>query len=173
MRAAASGNVQYISSCLSSSKEATCSTKDRFGQTAAHWAAYRGQLHILKMLIEAGASMETKDTDGRTTLHWAVRKERAACVHYLLQNGSPLDGQTKGTGETSLHKAARQGSLDIVTLLCIAGCRRDKCTSHNQTALDIAIEMRTLEAEYAQKEKAEATEVAKQWSADDEKKDKE
>lgn len=173
MRAAASGNVQYISSCLSSSKEATCSTKDRFGQTAAHWAAYRGQLHILKMLIEAGASMETKDTDGRTTLHWAVRKERAACVHYLLQNGSPLDGQTKGTGETSLHKAARQGSLDIVTLLCIAGCRRDKCTSHNQTALDIAIEMRTLEAEYAQKEKAEATEAAKQWSADDEKKDKE
>jgi len=173
MRAAASGNVQYISSCLSSSKEATCSTKDRFGQTAAHWAAYRGQLHILKMLIEAGASMETKDTDGRMTLHWAVRKERAACVHYLLQKGSPLDGQTKGTGETSLHKAARQGSLDIVTMLCIAGCRRDKCTSHNQTALDIAIEMRTLETEYAQKEKAEATEAAKQWSNENEEKDNE
>jgi hypothetical protein len=153
MRAAGSGNEAYVSSCLSSAKQITVEARDRFGQTAAHWSAYRGKLHILKLLIEAGASMDTKDMDGRVTLHWAVRKERASCVHYLLQRGSPTDHRTKGTGETALHKAARQGSLDIVSMLCIAGARRDIVTTHNQTALDIAYEMRALETDYAEKQK--------------------
>jgi hypothetical protein len=166
MRAASTGNQEYIESCLSGNQKSVAvvvHTKDRFGQTAAHWAAYRGQIHILKLLIAAGASMDTKDMDGRVTLHWAVRKERAACVHYLLQQGSPCDHQTKGTGETALHKAARQGNIDICQLLCVAGARRDICTSHNQTALDIAREMRKLEVEYMEKEKNEKEEEAKLW----------
>ena len=175
MRAAATGNSEYITSCLSSAKTITVNAKDRFGQTAAHWSSYRGQIHVLKILIQAGASMETKDMDGRVTLHWAVRKERAACVHYLLQCGSPMDHQTKGTGETALHKASRQGNLDICRLLCIAGCNRDICTSHNQTALDIAIEMRTLEIEYAKKEQTDQLEAKNNWEQDpvEEEKEKE
>jgi ankyrin repeat protein len=167
MRAAATGNQAYVQSCLSSSEVKTVNAKDRFGQTAAHWSAYRGQIHILKLLIEAGASMSVKDMDGRTTLHWAVRKERASCVQYLLQQGSPLDGQTKGTGETSLHKAARQGNFDICKLLCIAGAKRNVSTTHNQTALDIAKEMRQLEVEYAEKERRKIAEEKKEENKDD------
>ena len=168
MRAAATGNQVFVASCLSSSEVKTVNAKDRFGQTAAHWSSYRGQIHILKLLVEAGASMSVKDMDGRTTLHWAVRKERASCVQYLLQQGSPLDGQTKGTGETSLHKAARQGNYEICKMLCVGGARRNVVTSHNQTALDIAKEMRQLEVEYAEKEKRNKAEEAKLWQQEQE-----
>ena len=81
MRAAATGNQEYIQSCLTGTKKSISNhvhIKDRFGQTAAHWSAYRGQIHILKMLIENGASMSIKDMDGRVCLHWAVRKERTS-----------------------------------------------------------------------------------------------
>ena len=89
-----------------------------------------------------------------------------------MSQGSPTDHQTKGTGETALHKAARQGNFEICQLLCVAGCKRSICTSHNQTALEIAKEMRQLELDYAEKEKQNKEEEKKLW-AEEEKEEEE
>ena len=158
MRAASIGNEAYIRSALRT--PALLTAQDRFGQTAVHWAAYRGQLQILQLLVEAGGSLSQQDNDGRVALHWAVRKDRTRCVKYILQRGSPLDVQTKGTGETALHKAARQGNIFTVEMLLVAGARRDMCTTHHQTPLDIAEEMSALEQKFRQEEAAEAEEMA-------------
>ena len=157
MRAAAVGNAAFVESCLGT--PALLHAKDRFGQTATHWAAYRGQIRILRMLVGAAGprALSERDKDGRTALHWAVRKDRTLCAHYLLREGCPLDRQTKGTGETALHKACRQGNLDIARMLCLAGARRDVCTTHHQSALDIAIEMQALEHKMNNEARPEAT----------------
>jgi hypothetical protein len=156
MRAASIGNVEYIRSAVRT--PALLDARDRFGQTAVHWAAYRGQLQVLQLLVEAGGSLSLRDNDGRVALHWAVRKDRTRCVRYIIQRGSPLDVQTKGTGETALHKAARQGNAFTVEMLLVAGARRNMSTSYHQTPLDVAEEMLALEQKFRRDEAAEAEE---------------
>lgn len=49
-------------------------------------------------------------------------------VSLLIDNGIDLDAANK-KGQTPLHVAAKQGHIEVVRLLCIAGCDLDK-TKH-------------------------------------------
>src|SRR5947208_179758 len=42
------------------------------GSTALHWAAYRGDLGVVAMLINRGAEVNARTKFGRTPLHWAA-----------------------------------------------------------------------------------------------------
>jgi|688.fasta_scaffold1266602_1 ankyrin repeat protein len=39
-----------------------------------HWASGRGDLHVVKVLVEKGADVNLKDMSGRTPLHAAAEK---------------------------------------------------------------------------------------------------
>ena len=58
---------------------------------ALHWAASTGNIDILKILINAGASVEWRDELDRTPLHWAAYFRRGKAVKYLLSCGAQVN----------------------------------------------------------------------------------
>lgn len=87
-----------IISCLVEA-EADVNYCDEDGTSAMHFAAEFGQLDALKILVEAGASIDAKDNVGcasflffhvftqreNTPIFYAVGKNMVACVKYLIE----------------------------------------------------------------------------------------
>lgn len=129
------------------------------GETLLHAAASRGDVPIMRLLVDRGASVNDhgNGTDwSRTPLHAAVKKGRTEAVAFLLDHEANVDNRaeegktalhvTAGAiatrrdttyeriaalllahganpnavdtyGETPLHKAAREGNVDIMRTL--------------------------------------------------------
>lgn len=66
-----------------------CSTaRDVDGCTALHWAADRGHLGILELLIESNRSLLfERDNDGMTCLHYACLAEKKDVFDFLCRRG--------------------------------------------------------------------------------------
>ena len=147
MLAVARNDKKYVSGRINAGFK--INTRDMVGQTASHWAAYRGNLEILELLASKNARLDIVDFDGRTPLHWAIRKLRLRCLKFLLQatenQPSLVDRQTKGMNETCLHKAAREGSVDGVKLLLSHGANIDVLNNENLSAYQIAEELYKVE----------------------------
>jgi hypothetical protein len=64
--------------------------QDFKGQTALMLAADRGDLPMVKVLLEAGADLNIQDYLGRTALHSAVTGASPDCVSAILARGPDL-----------------------------------------------------------------------------------
>uniref|UniRef100_F7E2E1 Ankyrin repeat domain-containing protein 53 n=1 Tax=Callithrix jacchus TaxID=9483 RepID=F7E2E1_CALJA len=121
--AAAVGNVEWLRFCLNQSLgEIPTTTK---GFTAIHFAAQRGKLTCLQVLVEEykfPVDLLTKDS--QTPLHLVIHRDNTSvalpCIYYLLEKGAALNVQTCN-GSTPLHLAAREGLLDCMKVLVQSG----------------------------------------------------
>src|SRR5262245_1516108 len=92
------------------------------GMTALHYAADRGDVAMVEMLVYAGASVGAMTRIGQyTPLHVASQAGSVAVVRALLKAGASATARTSTTGVTPLHLAAAAGSAEIVNLLLDAG----------------------------------------------------
>jgi ankyrin repeat protein len=108
-----------------------------YGHTALNYAASKGNLEIVKILLKNGASMERKSVGGHTALHWAAQDGHPEVARFLLGNGSPIDAKNNA-GETPLMLAAAMNHGDIARLLLDHGASLDEKDNRNETALDQA-----------------------------------
>lgn len=90
--------------------------RDSFGRTPLHWAVDRGELELVVLLLERGASVTARDGAGLTPLHLASRSARVVLAERLLANCAPVDARTDD-GATPLHFAAAAGRGPLVQLL--------------------------------------------------------
>ena len=104
------------------------------GMTALHWAAYRNDLEMAKMLIAAGADVKAATRiEGLTPLAMACTNGNAAIIEVLLKAGS--DVNLAGGIWTPLMLASSSGSADAVKVLLEHGADVNaKESSHHQTA---------------------------------------
>ena len=73
---------------------ADCHTTDNNGRTPLLWAAYRGHLEVMKVLLKHDKRvMEFQDPEGRTALHWATVPDNSDCLR-LLTKHCPRDLMT-------------------------------------------------------------------------------
>ena len=85
--------------------------RDRHGSTALGVAAHLGRVEAMKLLIEAGASLDAANLDDATPLHLAVFGKAANAVAMLLVYG----GESIETAD-ALADAHGTGARDIVAV---------------------------------------------------------
>jgi ankyrin repeat protein len=109
------------------------------GSTALHWAAYRDDLEMVKLLLAAGANVRATTREGAITpLLMACQNGSAAMIETLLKAGSDANA-VKTNGTTPLMMAAASGNADAVKmLLAHAANVNAKESAHGQTALMFA-----------------------------------
>uniref|UniRef100_A0A8W4FL53 Ankyrin repeat domain 53 n=1 Tax=Sus scrofa TaxID=9823 RepID=A0A8W4FL53_PIG len=117
--AASLGNLEWLRFCLDRHGEVI--PADDKGFTAIHFAAQRGKLACLQVLVEEynfPVNLPTKN--GQTPLHLVIHSDNKTmalpCIRYLIQQGAALNTQTCN-GSTPLHLAAREGLLSCVKAL--------------------------------------------------------
>ena len=108
------------------------------GMTALHWAAYKNDVEMAKMLIAAGASVKAAARiEGLTPLALACTSGNAGIVDVLLKAGA--DANSANGIWTALMMASSSGSVEAVKLLLDHGANVNaKEVAHNQTALMFA-----------------------------------
>jgi ankyrin repeat protein len=85
-----------------------------------HSAALKGQLGVVRLLLDNGASVDVRHNSRRTPLHFAVFGGHKAITELLID----ADAQVLATDDgrsTPLHVAAEQGFLEIARVLLQAG----------------------------------------------------
>jgi ankyrin repeat protein len=85
--AARKGDALAVKALLA--KGAEVNAKTRYGATALSYAADRGYLEIMKILVEHGADVNIKDTFyGAPALTWAAYNGHVEVAKYLLEKGA-------------------------------------------------------------------------------------
>jgi uncharacterized protein len=86
------------------------------GTTPLHWAAYKLDTELVRVLLEHGAKPDAKNLYGASPLGEAVKAGNVELVQVLLEAGAEVNAPN-GDGETTLMLAARAGSVAVAKAL--------------------------------------------------------
>ena len=110
------------------------------GATPLHWAAYKIDLELVRMLLDRGAKPDAVNRYGSSPLTEAVKAANPKLVEMLLDAGAEVNAANLD-GETALMLAARTGSIEVAKLLVAHGADVNARESwREQTALMWAAE---------------------------------
>ena len=91
--------------------------EDSGGKTAMIHAAMSGNLHCMRVLLEAGAQVEHADAEGDTPLIWAAWQGQEDCLRHLIVNARARINHQNNSGLTGLMNAVRWEHAACVRLL--------------------------------------------------------
>jgi ankyrin repeat protein len=98
---------------------------------------------VLEVLYSFGANLASQDQNGRSPLFVACAMNRESCTEYII-NSLDREGQTDEIygkdrrGDTALHAAACNGSVDCLLLLLQYGIDPTVSNGKNLKAIDLA-----------------------------------
>jgi len=111
---------------------------DNMGCTAAHWAAYKGDITAVRILEYMGTNMNAVDNCGMTPLHRAVGEGwNEVAIFLVLKCNADVDAKN-GKGESVIDIARRLENKNLLVSLAMAV---DKRRQHSQQQI---FESRTL-----------------------------
>ncbi|XP_072363982.1 ankyrin repeat and SOCS box protein 3 isoform X4 [Scyliorhinus torazame] len=110
--------------------------------SAVGFAARKGNVELLKTLIQKGHSLDIADNRGWCPIHEAATHKSVRCLRLLIHAASstPCIELKTFEGETALHLAAKCGHVKIVQILLKAGADANAKTNENITPLFLATE---------------------------------
>jgi ankyrin repeat protein len=95
------------------------------GSTALYLAAGGGHEEVVALLLNKGAHANSRDNDGRTPLMracgWGDLGVVKVLVQHIVMGHQGLDEKELRNGWTALHWAARDGRVEVVRCLLLAG----------------------------------------------------
>lgn len=117
-------------------------------QNPIHDATRRGNLELLKDLLQNQVSAGSLDSAGNTGLHWSSRGGHLECCQLLLksvqlknQPVSEFVNAKNKLGETALHLASYKGYLEVIQLLLESGANPGLLNLNGEKAIDLAKEV--------------------------------
>ena len=118
LEAAKNGDIDQAKQLITSG--ADVNTKQKFGYTPLHCAAWDGHKNIAEFLLARGADVNAATWLGDTPLHSAAERNHHDIAALLIHAGSNVND--KGCyGRTPLHHAARLGNKAIAQMLLANG----------------------------------------------------
>ena len=124
--AAQNGNLAVIQTLIKEKADVNAPQGD--GTTALHWAAYREDVPMARLLIQAGADAKARTRLGSVTaLHLAATTGNPQLVDLLLKAGAETDA-ANGNGTTPLMLTAASGNVEAIKLLSTAAPIRTRGT---------------------------------------------
>lgn len=116
---------------------------DNCGKTALHSSCYRGDLGLVRCLLEKKPILNLKDNHYGTPLHCAIIRGSLDVAIALLEAGAPVDEMDR-SGNTPLHKASYLYRHNIIRLLIQHGANTEIKDSKGRTAATIAKSLGTM-----------------------------
>ncbi|MCJ1398054.1 hypothetical protein MMC11_001251 [Xylographa trunciseda] len=121
-------------------------TADECGMQPIHYAAWKGHLEIVELLLDAGASAFVRDSIDNQPIHYAVLSQSTNIVDALLAKGACID-DIGANGNSPVHVAISrlQEYKDIQEIIRHLVCRGASLELTNQdgyTPLQIACDDR-------------------------------
>uniref|UniRef100_A0A670I5B2 [histone H3]-lysine(9) N-methyltransferase n=1 Tax=Podarcis muralis TaxID=64176 RepID=A0A670I5B2_PODMU len=113
------GELQKVVLMLLDSLDPNFQSEQQSKRFPLHAAAQKGFLEICHVLLQAGANINTVDKLRRTPLMEAVANNHVELARYLVKRGGCV--YTKDDGSTCLHHAAKNGNVEMVSLLLSTG----------------------------------------------------
>ena len=115
----------FIEYCKDNNKEglkAFINEKNDLGITAIHYAAFRGSIKIIKLLIENGADINVKTNRELNIIHYSAQGNKPSSLMYfylefMKNNDYKLIKDHDSGGSTPLHWAAYTNSEDVLLYL--------------------------------------------------------
>lgn len=102
------GNREQVSHFLATGADPNA-PESKFGVTPLSWAAMRGEVDLVQLLIEKGAKVRQPNTDGSTPLHCAAFLGHDAIVQVLLKGGADVTVRTQ-RGDTPAETTYADGA---------------------------------------------------------------
>jgi ankyrin repeat protein len=113
--AAKHGDVETARTLLKGKPQLVLSKND-YGWTPLHWAAWTGHKAVAELLLKNKAEVNARTNHGNTPLHDAALKGHKDIAKLLLAKKAEVNAGDKN-GMTPLHLAAEKGHKDVVELL--------------------------------------------------------
>jgi ankyrin repeat protein len=135
--AAQNGNLAVVQTLIKEKVDVNVPQGD--GTTALHWAAYREDLTMTRLLIQAGAEVKARTRLGSmTALHLAATTGNPQLIDLLLKAGAETDA-ANGNGTTPMMLAAASGNVEAIKLLLDRGADPNaRDTTNGQTPIMFA-----------------------------------
>ncbi|MFH1643830.1 MAG: ankyrin repeat domain-containing protein [bacterium] len=108
--------------------------ENEFGAQPLAWFAKKGDLDVLKLLIENGADVNHQDKNDYTALHMAIMDQHEKTALFLLKNGAnPNLVDVKE--QFPIHLSTLLGNFDITKKLLQYGSKPDESDIEGMTPL--------------------------------------
>ena len=117
---------------------ANVNSKNKSGVYPLHWAAWNGNIEMVKKLVEKHAYIDVMDGyRDETPLSWAAKKGHLEVVKYLVEKGAAVNNSDRYK-ETPLMDAARYGHDEMVRFLLYNNAKINDVTVDGVSALMFA-----------------------------------
>ncbi len=115
--AAEAGNAQLVARLLGEGRDVN--EADETGGTALLWAARRGQVDVVQLLLgRNGVEVNKATARGFSSLMFASENGHVEVVQLLLaRQGVEVNNKTVQNGATALFMASQNGHVEVVRLL--------------------------------------------------------
>ena len=124
MRLAIHGDVLGMDEFLEKHPDAVNLKEEENGNVPLHVASSKGNLALVRLLLNRGADIDAQDIYGNAALHYACDKAQKDTVAYLIKEGADKD-LNDNRGNSPLHHAAAADSMVVVNILLKSGAIPD------------------------------------------------
>lgn len=112
--------------------------QDPVGETALHKAAERGNIEVVRMLLEAGADVNLTTRDSEGPLHISAYYGYLEVAKLLLDSGAKVGEKTATNGFAPIHLSVYKRHLSVTELLAGRGANVCDRTDDGRTAITMA-----------------------------------
>jgi ankyrin repeat protein len=128
------GNVQQVKALLKKNSKLASMRQSLQDFMPLCYAARRGDLEVVRLLLAAGADANAIEAKNFTALQQAANRGQAAVVELLLNEGAEIDVRTP-EGFTALHQATFNDHANAVRVLLAHGANIEARDSWGSTPL--------------------------------------